>query len=435
MNPPSIDNAHPKDHRKGRAKVPWTMLASIVMGLIVGFAWPALGTHLKILGTLFIEGVKMVVIPLIFSSVTLGMCTLGSDASRSGRVLGIVFAWFFSASLVAIAIALGLNAFFRPGLGAHLSASQLAPSAVQPIIDWQQIVIDIVPGNIVAAMAAQRVLPTLLFAVLLGLALSKIGDKAQSAVKLLEAVMDAVFVMTKWIVSLAPIAVFGIMAWLAASEGAQTFLALGCLIGTLYVGFFLLWCFFWTVLWHQKLNPLRFTRDVSAPILLGFTTRSSEVTFPVLMETLCSMGASRRLVSVVLPLGYSFNLDGAALYQSLSAVFLVDAYGMHLDTSTILTIIAMTLIASKGLANVPSASLIALMTVTHAIGLPPEALATIAGADAFMDMGRTATNVFGNAVAATLAQKYERPNGLSDAEAVSNAPGSSLTTDQPRRAQ
>jgi DAACS family dicarboxylate/amino acid:cation (Na+ or H+) symporter len=410
------------------------MLASIVLGLCVGFAWPGFGTHLKVLGTLFIEGVKMVVIPLIFSSVTLGMCNLGSDTKRSGRVLGIVFAWFFTASLVAIAVAFSLNAIFRPGLGAHLIASQDIPSVIQPVVDWQQFVVDLVPGNIVAAMAAQHVLPTLVFAILFGLALSKIGLKAQAATKLLEAVMDGMFVMTKWIVSLAPLAVFGIMAWLAASQGTQTLLALGRLIITAYLGFFLLWCFFWGVLRHQKLRPLRFTRDVSAPVLLGFTTRSSEVTLPLLMETLCGMGVPRRLVSVVLPLGYSFNLDGAALYQSLTAVFLVDAYGMHLGGGTMLTIVATTLIASKGLANVPSASLIALATVTHAIGLPPEALAVIAGADVFMDMGRTATNVFGNAVAAILAQKFDRSNQTFDPEALSPELAISPSRDHQRAA-
>jgi DAACS family dicarboxylate/amino acid:cation (Na+ or H+) symporter len=403
-------------HRdRERNGIPWLMLASIALGLIAGFAWPTLGTHLNLLGTVFIECIKMVVIPLIFSSVTLGMWKLGTDKSRSGRVLAAVFAWFFIASLVAIAIALSLNALFRPGLGANLFASQGSPTLIEPLVDWQKILIDLIPGNIVAAMAAQRVLPTLLFAIILGLALAKTGDKAQYAIKLLESVMEAMFVMTRWIVSLAPVAVFGIMAWLAASQGTQALLALAKLIAVLYIGFFLLWCFFWAVLWHQKLHPLRVTRDVSAPVLLGFTTRSSQVTLPLLMETLCGVGVPRRLVSVILPLGYSFNLDGAALYQALTAAFLVDAYGMNLNGATILTIVATTLIASKGLANVPSASLISLATVTHAIGLPPEALAVIAGADVFMDMGRTATNVFGNAVAAILAQKFERSNGLPDA--------------------
>ncbi|WP_375508872.1 dicarboxylate/amino acid:cation symporter [uncultured Caballeronia sp.] len=385
--------------------MPWKIIVGLLGGLAFGAIWPSLGLNLKFFGTFFIQCIQMVVIPLIFSSVTLGVWKLGADLRRLARVIGVAFVWFLIAGFVAIVIGIGLDAIFRPGLGVNLVNSGSIPQGLSVKMDWFRFVLDLIPSNVIAAMASQHVLPTVIFAMLLGLALASIGERSKALMHSLEGLMEAMFVITRWIVALTPIAVFGIMAWLAASQGRTTLLALGKLVATLYLGFFLLWCFFWIVLACFRMNPRKITRGVAAPMLLGFTTRSSEATLPLMMETLLRLGVSQRVVSVVLPLGYSFNLDGAALYQSLAALFLVDIYGIHITATLVITIVATTLVASKGLANVPSASLVALATVTHAIGLPVEALALITGVDVFMDMGRTATNVYGNAVAAFLVQK------------------------------
>jgi dicarboxylate/amino acid:cation (Na+ or H+) symporter, DAACS family len=222
---------------------------------------------------------------------------------------------------------------------------------------------------------------------------------------LLEAVLATMFRVTSWIIALAPLAIFAIMSWLIATQGIATIAALARLIGLMYLGLLIMVLCCWLVLALLRENPFAITRRVMEPVLLAFTTRSSEVTLPVHMETLEQMGVPNRIVALVLPLGYSFNLDGSTLYIALAVTFLAEAYHIELTWSAELTILITALIASKGIANVPSGGLVALATVVTAIGLPVEAIAIIAGVDAFMDMGRTAVNVFGNTVAVKLVQK------------------------------
>ncbi len=221
------------------------------------------------------------------------------------------------------------------------------------------------------------------------------------------------FRVTGWIIALSPLAIFAIMAWLFATQGLATIAAPGRLIGLMYLGLLVMILACWLVLALLRENPFAITRRVLEPVLLAFTTRSSEVTLPVHMETLERMGVPNKVVALVLPLGYRFNLDGSTLYVTLAVTFLAEAYHVELTWAAELTIIVTAMIASKGIANVPSGGLVALATVLTAIGLPVEAIAIIAGVDAFMDMGRTAVNVFGDTVAVKLVQKL---GGLEAAE-------------------
>jgi DAACS family dicarboxylate/amino acid:cation (Na+ or H+) symporter len=303
-------------------------------------------------------------------------------------------------------IALGLDAVFHPGVGANLVPSGKIPPNLAVSVDWVKFLIDLIPSNIVAAMAAQKVLPTLVFAVLFGAALAAAGETAQPVVRLLEAVAAAMFRVTQWIIALAPIAILGIMAWLFATQGGATILALMRLIAVMYLGLGVVVALFWTMMLLLGERPGLVLRKVLEPVMLAFTTRSSEVTLPVHLEKLRELGVPDKIVSVVLPLGYSFNLDGTILYMALATTFLAEAYNLTLDWSALATILVTTMIASKGIANIPSGGLVALATVLTAIGLPVEAIALIAGVDAFMDMGRTAVNVFGNTVAVLLVQRF-----------------------------
>jgi dicarboxylate/amino acid:cation (Na+ or H+) symporter, DAACS family len=389
-----------------RSTLPLQMLLGLLLGLLVGLEWPSLGTTLQPIGTAFIQAIQMIVIPLIFSAVTLGVCRMGENARQLGRVAVVAFVWFYVATLFAVLVALGLNGIFHPGAGANLAATGKVPANLMLSVDWTKYMLDLIPTNIVAAMAAQRVLPTLVFAVLFGLGLARIGEAtARPVIMLLEAVMATMFRVTGWIIAVAPLAIFAIMAWLFATQGLATIAALAKLIGLMYVGLIVMVLCFWVVLLLLRENPLAITRAVMEPVILAFTTRSSEVTLPVHMETLERMGVPNKVVAVVLPLGYSFNLDGSTLYIALAVTFLAEAYHLQLTWSAELTIIVTAMIASKGIANVPSGGLVALATVLTAIGLPVEAIAVIAGVDAFMDMGRTAVNVFGNTVAVKLVQK------------------------------
>ncbi len=392
--------------RRAAVPLPIQMLIGLIVGLAIGFLWPGLGAALQPLGTAFIEAIKMVVIPIVFSVVTLGVYKMGADIRQLGRVALISFGWFYLATIILILIALGLDGIFHPGVGANLVPSGKIPPNLAVSVDWVKYLIDLIPSNIVAAMAAQKVLPTLVFAVIFGCALASIGETARPVVRLLDAVAHAMFRVTQWIIALSPIAIMGIMAWLFATQGGATILALARLIGVLYLGLaavVAVFCVMMVLLGHR---PLVVLKKVLEPVMLGFTTRSSEVTLPVHLEKLREMGVPDKIVSVVLPLGYSFNLDGTILYMALATTFLAEAYNLTLDWSALATILITTMIASKGVANIPSGGLVALATVLTAIGLPVEAIALIAGVDAFMDMGRTATNVFGNTVAVLLVQRY-----------------------------
>lgn len=394
------------EHRKPGVPLPLQMLIGLVAGLAIGFFWPSFGAALQPIGTAFIEAIKMVVIPIVFSVVTLGVYKMGTDIKQLGRVALVAFVWFYVATFFAILIALGLDGIFHPGVGANLVPTGKIPPNLAVSVDWVKFLIDLIPSNIVAAMAAQKVLPTLVFAVIFGVALASIGERATPVVRILDAVQTAMFRVTQWIITLSPIAILGIMAWLFATQGGGTILALLRLIATMYLGLVIVILLFCVMMMLMGERPLAVIRKVIEPVMLGFTTRSSEVTLPVHLERLREMGVPDKIVSVVLPLGYSFNLDGTILYMALATTFLAEAYNLSLTWSALATILITTAIASKGIANVPSGGLVALATVLTAIGLPVEAIALIAGVDAFMDMGRTATNVFGNTVAVMLVQKF-----------------------------
>ena len=382
------------------------MLIGLILGLGVGLLWPDTGASLRPVGTAFVEAVKMIVIPVVFSSVALGIYRMGTEFRVLGRVVAISLGYFYLATVISIIIGLLLNAAFHPGAGAPLAATGKLPANLVVSVDWIKFFMDMIPSNIVAAMAEQKILPTLVFAILFGLALASVGKVGEPMVAVLEAVMAAMFKITKWITSLAPLAIFAIMAWLFATQGLATVIALAKLVAVMYLGLAIMVAIFWLMLFLIGENPLAVTKAVMEPMILAFSTRSSEVTLPLHMEKLQAMGASNRIVSVVLPLGYAFNRDGAIMYFALAVTFLAEAYGVTLTGSTLLTIIMVTTIASKGSANVPSGGLVAIAMVLSAIGLPVEALAIIAGVDAFLDMGRTAINVFGNTVAVKLVEKF-----------------------------
>ncbi|KAA0123451.1 dicarboxylate/amino acid:cation symporter [Methylobacterium sp. P1-11] len=421
-----MDRGQAKLRRRPRVPLALWMALGIGAGLATGALWPDLGAALQPVGTAFIDAIRMVVIPLVFCAVTLGASRIADDASRLGRTALVAFGWFYLASAASIAIALVLNAVFHPGLGAGLLASGHVPQNLPLRVDWVKFVLDLIPSNVVAAMAAQKVLPTLVFAMLFGLALGALGQEARPVTAALEAVLGAMFRITRWVVTTAPLAVFAISAWLAATQGVGALVALAKLAGTLYLGYALLFVVLLVVIRVAGERPLWVARQVMGPMLLAFATRSSEVALPPHIERLEQIGVPKRVVAVVLPLGYSFNLDGSALYLGAAVTFLAEAYGLHLSGSALLTILVTTLIASKGVANVPASSLVALATVLTAIGLPAEAIAVVTGIDAVLDMGRAGINVFGNTAAVLVVRHFgglpERTSATGEAPALELVP-------------
>jgi DAACS family dicarboxylate/amino acid:cation (Na+ or H+) symporter len=386
------------------AKPPLQMLLCIVFGLAVGRRWPSFGTSIEPLGSVFIQGIKMIVIPLIFATVTLGAYKMGRQAEQLGRIAFLAFSLFFIATLIATAIGLLLNYWLHPGLGTSFEISGNIAHKTTIAVDWKKFLLESMPSNVIADMAAQKVLPTLVFSLLFGLALGRLGAQARPTTELLDNLAQAMFLITKWMVAIAPIAVFAIMAWLAATQGKATLFALAKLIGTMYLGLGVIAALFVGTLPLVGERPLHIIRRMGRPLLLAFTMRSMEVAFPLQLQRLEELGVPNRIAAIVLPLGYSFNLTGSAMYIALACTFLADAYGVQLDKGSLVTILLTTFIASKGIANVPAGALVALATVLAAVGLPTDAIALITGIDIFLDRGRTAINFIGNTVAVLLIQ-------------------------------
>jgi DAACS family dicarboxylate/amino acid:cation (Na+ or H+) symporter len=394
------------------AKPPLQMLLSIAFGLAIGQMWPSFGTSIEPLGSVFIQGIKMIVMPLIFATVTIGAYKMGRQIEQLGRIAFVAFSLFFAATLIATAIGLMLNYLLHPGLGTSFVIGGNIAHEITISVDWKKFLLESMPSNVIADMAAQKVLPTLIFSLLFGLALGRLGTQARPITELLDNLAQAMFLITRWIVAIAPIAVFAIMAWLAATQGKATLFSLARLIGTMYLGLGIIAALFAATLSLVGEQPLHVARRMGEPLLLAFTMRSMEVAFPLQLQKLEELGVPNRIAAVVLPLGYSFNLTGSAMYIALACTFLADVYGVHLDRGSLATVLLTTLIASKGIANVPAGALVALATVLAAVGLPPNAIALITGIDIFLDMGRTAINFIGNTVAVLLVHHTVRVRGF-----------------------
>ena len=395
-----------KTSKKRPIPLPIQMVLGLVLGIVFGFLAPHFSQALAPVGTAFVQAIKMIVVPLVFTAITLGIYQMGNSAKQLGKVSVISLLYFFIATVAAIIIGLALNGMFHPGVGVNLSHTAELPKNINTTVNWTKFFLDMIPSNVFAAMSGTNLLPVLVFAVLLGLALASTGSRAKPLVDVLDALMGAVFKLTGWIIALSPIAIFAIIAWLFSTQGMHTILALLKLVLVMYLGLGVLLVLFAILMLCIGEHPLQTAKAVSEPVILAFATRSSEATLPLHMEKLVEMGVPKAVASVVLPLGYAFNRDGSIMYFALAVGFLADAYNIPLDPSTLLSIIVVTTLASKGSANVPSGGLVAIAMVLTTIGIPVEALAIIAGVDAFLDMGRTAVNVVSNTVAVKLVMRW-----------------------------
>ena len=395
-----------KTSKKRPIPLPIQMVLGLVLGIVFGFLAPHFSQALAPVGTAFVQAIKMIVVPLVFTAITLGIYQMGNSAKQLGKVSVISLLYFFIATVVAIIIGLALNSMFHPGVGVNLSHTAELPKNINTTVNWTKFFLDMIPSNVFAAMSGTNLLPVLVFAVLLGLALASTGSRAKPLVDVLDALMGAVFKLTGWIIALSPIAIFAIIAWLFSTQGMHTILALLKLVLVMYLGLGVLLVLFALLMLAVGEHPFKIAKAVSEPVILAFATRSSEATLPLHMEKLVEMGVPKAVASVVLPLGYAFNRDGSIMYFALAVGFLADAYNIPLDPGTLLSIIVVTTLASKGSANVPSGGLVAIAMVLTTIGIPVEALAIIAGVDAFLDMGRTAVNVVSNTVAVKLVMRW-----------------------------
>jgi Na+/H+-dicarboxylate symporter len=358
---------------------------------------------------MFLHLIKMIIAPLVVSTLVVGIAHMGGTGAI-GRVGIKAFFWFVTASLVSLTLGLLLVNLLQPGVGLNLPLPDAAASSGvdRSGFDAAKFFIHIVPTSAIDAMATNDILQLVIFSLFFGVGLAAVGERGAPLVRGLEALVAVMLTVTGYVMLFAPVAVFCAVARTLATRGLGVVGDLAYFMGTFYLGLFTLWavllgaCF--VFVGPRTGTLLRYLRD---PILLGFSTASSEAAYPRTLEALDKFGVPPRIASFVLPLGYSFNLDGSMMYMTFASIFIAQAYGIHLDWGTMITMLLMLMITSKGIAGVPRASLVVITGTLSHFQIPEAGILLILAVDHFLDMGRTATNVIGNAVAATVVARWE----------------------------
>jgi len=394
------------------------ILASMVLGIAVGYAMHTgmeeaarkeVADSLKILTEVFLRLVKMIIAPLVFSTLVVGIAKLG-DMKTVGRVGGRALLWFMSASLISLLLGMLLVNLLKPGVGLHLEASGDAADVIGKTgaFTLKDFIAHLFPKSIIEAMATNEVLQIVVFSIFFGVACASIGDYAKPVVKLLESVAHVILKMVGYVMNFAPLGVFGAIAAVIAIHGLGVLATYAVYIGQFYLGLGILWIILLGagfLFLGARMKELM--RRIVQPITIAFSTTSSEAVMPKLMEELERFGCKDKVVSFVLPLGYSFNLDGSMMYMTFASLFIAQVYGITLDFGTQITMLLTLMLTSKGIAGVPRASLVVVAATLSMFGIPVEGIALILPIDHFCDMGRSATNVVGNAIATSVVSKWE----------------------------
>jgi proton glutamate symport protein len=389
------------------------ILIGLVIGILIGWLEPGWGKTIKPMADIFLRMIKMIIAPLIFSTLVIGIAGTG-DFKKVGRIGLKAIIYFEIATTIALLIGLATVNVFKPGQYITQSVTQESAPAqsAKPLVQEPQsgsdFLIKVFPTSVVDAMATGNILQLVIFSIFFGLALAAIGDKGQPLVSVLNTVAETMFRFTDFVMKFAP---FGVMAAIAATVGDK---GLGVLRGyaSLVVCFYGALVFFIFVVLFLvcaliRVPFLRLFKVIREPFTIAFTTASSEAALPTAMESMERFGCPRDIVGFVLPTGYSFNLDGATLYLSLASIFIAQVYGIPLDFKTQLAMMLTLMLTSKGVAGVPRASLVILAGTVASFNLPMEGVALLLGIDQILDMGRTATNVTGNCVATAVVARWE----------------------------
>ena len=392
------------------------MIAGILLGYIVHEkSSPAFiasfSVNMNLLTTIFLRLVQMIIAPLVFSTLVVGIAKLG-DLKTVGRIGGKALLWFVSASLISLLIGLLLVNYFKPGAAINLSNADTA-GAKDLITNTHQFSLanfieHVFPKSIFASMASNEILQIVIFSVFFGVAATAIGDYAKPVIKALQGVSHIILKMVGYVMNFAPLGVFGAIAAVIAAKGLKIFSFYGQYLFFFVVGIFILWAVLISVGYLILKNRVpALLRRIAQPLLIAFSTTSSEAVFPKLTEELERFGCPEKIVAFTLPLGYSFNLDGSMMYMTFASIAIAQAYGIHMDIGTQLTMLLVLMLTSKGIAGVPRASLVVVLATCSMFNIPPEGIALILPIDHFCDMFRTMTNVLGNALATSAVSKWE----------------------------
>ncbi|MDM5177762.1 cation:dicarboxylase symporter family transporter [Massilia sp. CCM 8695] len=404
------------------------ILLALVLGVVAGYvinvsmANPAsFAEYMSLVTTLFLRLIKMIIAPLVFSTLVVGIAKMG-DAKEVGRIGAKALGWFVIASVMSLSLGLILVNLFRPGdaMVAHLPAAGAVSGIATSSLTLKEFVTHLVPSSIVDGMAKNEILQIVIFSLFFGTAAAAVGARANPMIEAIDGVAHVMLKVTGYVMNLAPIAVFAAVSGIIAKSGIGILSTYGIFMGEFYIAIAVLWVAL-TIAGFLFLGPRVFAllREVREPTILAFSTASSEAAFPKTLEGLERFGVRNRIAAFVLPIGYSFNLDGSMMYCTFATVFIAQAYGIEMSLSTQLTMMLVLMLTSKGMAGVPRASLVVIAATLGQFNIPEAGLLLLLGIDHFLDMARSATNVIGNAIATAVVAKWE--GELSDPSAVDPA--------------
>ncbi|XAS72432.1 cation:dicarboxylase symporter family transporter [Micrococcaceae bacterium Sec5.1] len=399
------------------------ILVAVVLGVAIGYFWPGIGSALRPLGDGFIQLIKMIIAPLIFLVIVTGISAVG-DVKSVGRVGVKALVYFTAATLFALAFGLLVANIVQPGAGLNIDPASLSAEAVNaktttaPPKDAGQFLLGIIPTSVVGAFASNTLLQVLCFAVFFGAAIVVVGrEKCKPVIDLMETTLELFFKIMSWVMRVAPVGAFGAMAFIIGQYGLSSLSTYALLVAACYGSALVFIGLLFIVAWVYPRVPLwQFIKYSREEFLLALGTASTESVLPRIMTKLSNAGCSRATTGLVVPTGYSFNLDGAALYLSISLLFLAQAFGHNLDLGQQLAALGILMLTSKGMAGVPGSAFLALSATAGALGIFPVAgVALLLGADRLMDSMRVVVNLLGNCVATFVVSKWE---GQFDREAM-----------------
>ncbi|MEO8535579.1 MAG: cation:dicarboxylase symporter family transporter [Flavobacterium sp.] len=397
------------------------ILIAMVLGAILGIILhnsispegaQSFSNKIKMLATIFIRLVQMIISPLVFTTLVVGIAKLG-DIKAVGRIGGKALGWFFTASFISLLIGLFYVNVLEPGVGLKLAHVDLATAsevtAKTKSISFENFVEHIVPKSIIEAMATNEILQIVIFSIFFGLAAASLGSTVKPVINALDKTSHIVLKMVNYVMNFAPIGVFGAIAGVFAVRDFQELaITYFKFFGSFLIGISTLWVVLIVVGYiFLKGRMTELLRRIIGPLVIAFGTTSSEAVFPKLTEELEDFGVKDRIVSFMLPLGYSFNLDGSMMYMTFASIFIAQAYGVHLDLGTQMVMLLVLMLTSKGIAGVPRASLVVVAATCGMFDIPVEGIALILPIDHFCDMFRSATNVLGNALATSVVGQWE----------------------------
>ncbi len=391
------------------------MVVGIVLGYMIFTSFPDKKTaveiagYISIMSDVFLRLIKMLIGPLVFSTLVVGIAHMG-DASSVGRVFGKALGWFVTASLVSLVLGLVLANLLQPGENLGLPLPDIGASAnlATSKFTLKDFVGHLVPKSFAEAMANNEILQIVVFSMFFGVALAALGDKARQITHVIEELSHAMLKITAYVMKLAPLAVMAAMAATVATNGLAILLKFAVFMGDFYIGLIILWALLaaagYTFLGKRVFKLLALIKEA---FLLSFATASSEAAYPKILDALDRFGVKRKISAFVMPMGYSFNLDGSMMYCTFATLFIAQAYGIHLSLGTQVTMMLILMLTSKGMAGVPRASLVVIAATLNQFNIPEAGLLLILGVDTFLDMGRSATNAVGNSIASAVVAKWE----------------------------